>query len=107
MDGVYKSEVTFQEHTEELVHKISQPTQDIILDRNRELRKNAGAIQDLGAQTGEGTWGRQLASIPFIMYDKALRDGYDLNSKDADFAGREMQRYLQTPEGKTCLVQGD
>jgi hypothetical protein len=46
-----------------------------------------------------------LASIPMIMYEKAIRDGFDLNNKDPDIAGREMHRYLQTPEGKACLVQ--
>ena len=106
-NSVFKSDITFQAHTDEMFHTVSQPTQDIILDRNRELRKNSGAIQDLGAQSSGGTWGRQVASIPFIMYEKALREGYDLNSKDAKFAEREMSRYLQSTEGRTCLVQGD
>jgi hypothetical protein len=47
-----------------------------------------------------------VASIPFIMFEKALRDGYDLNSPDSQIAGQEMNRFLKSPEGKMCLVQG-
>ena len=106
MEDVIKSEIFYQEHTDELVHKTSQPTEDIILDRNAELRKNTGAIKDLGAGQEGGTWGRQVASIPFIVYEKAIRDGFFLNSKDQKFASLEMNRFLQSPEGKACLVRG-
>lgn len=106
MDSVIKSEVHYQEHDGVLTHKTSQPTEGIILDRNAELRKNAGAIRDLGKGSEGGTWGRQVASIPFITYEKAIRDGFQLNSKDKDHAGREMHRFLSTPEGQMCKVQG-
>ena len=103
MTGVIKSEVFFQNHTDEMIHKTSQPTEKLILDRNAELRKNEGAIQDLGAQSG-GTFGRQVASIPFIIYEKAIRQGYELNHRDKDHAGKEMMRFLQSDMGKACLV---
>jgi hypothetical protein len=106
MDSVIKSEVHYQEHTGELTHKTSQPTEGIILDRNAELRKNAGSIRDLGAGQEGGAWGRQVASIPFIVYEKAIRDGFELNHKDKDHAGKEMHRFLSTIEGRACLVQG-
>ena len=106
MDSVIKSDIHYQEHTGELIHKTSQPTEQLILDRASELRKTPGVIRDLGAGQEGGSWGRQVASIPFIMYEKALRDGYDLNSKDKDFAGQEMARFLRSPEGMTCTVQG-
>lgn len=105
MTGVIKSEVIYQDHTDELIHKTSQPTEGLILDRNAELRKNEGAIKDLGAGQEGGTWGRQVASIPFIVFEKAIRDGYQLNHKDQDFAGKEMHRFLQSDEGKACLVR--
>lgn len=104
-NGVIKSEIFYQPHTETLTHKTTQPTEDLILARNAELRKNPGAIKDLGSQSG-GTFGRQVASIPFIMFEKAIRDGYDLNNRDGKIAGLEMTRYLQSTEGKMCLVQG-
>ena len=106
MDGVIKSDVHFQEHTGELTHITSQPTEDLILDRNAELRKNEGVIQDLGSQGSGGSWGRQVASIPFIMYEKAIRDGFELSHKNQEHAGKEMMRFLATEEGKTCLVTG-
>lgn len=104
MDDVFKSDVHYQDHTDELTHKLTQPTEDLILDRNRELRKNKGAIRDLGEGSEGGTWGRQVASVPLIIYERAIRDGFELNSKDTKHAGEEMNRFLQTPLGKTCLV---
>lgn len=107
MDSVIKSDVHYQDHTDVLTHKQSQPSEQTILDRNSRLRSNPGVIQDLGAQGEGGTWGRQVASIPLIIYEKAKRDGFDFDSRDKAHAGLEMQRFLQTPEGKACLVQGD
>lgn len=105
MNDVIRSDVHYQEHTGEITHKTSQPSEDIILQRNAELRKNPGVIQDLGKQSGH-TFGRQVASIPFIMYEAALRAGYDLNSTDKDHRQKEVFRYLNSEEGKKCLVQG-
>ena len=105
MSDVIRSDLFYQNHTDELTHKTSQPTEDIILRRNHELRKNPGVIQDLGAQSGE-SFGRQVASIPFIMYEEAIRDGYDLNKGDAEHRSKEMFRFLQSDKGKLCLVQG-
>ena len=107
MDSVFKSDVHYQNHTDELTHKLSQPSENVILDRNSRLRNNPGVIQDLGAQSEGGAWGRQVASIPEIMFYKAIKDGYELNSQDQQHAGLEMQRFLKTPEGQACLVQGD
>jgi len=106
MDEVFKSGVHYQNHTDVLTHKLSQPSEQIILDRNSRLRNNEGVIQDLGAQSKDGAWGRQIASIPLIMFEKAIHDGYRLNSQNQKEAGLEMTRFLQTPEGKACLVQG-
>ena len=105
MDSVIKSEIHYQEHTNTITHKTSQPTEKLILERNAELRKNPGVMHDLGAQS-RGSFGRMVASIPIIMYEKAIRDGYDLNNKDTKFARLEMTRYLKSPEGRMCLVQG-
>ena len=99
---VIKSEVDWSGDT--VVHKTTQPTEDLILARNQELRKNPDALNDLGGK-GTQSWGRQLASIPIIMWDKAIRDGYKLNHKDKTISERELLRFLQSPEGKTCLVR--
>jgi len=105
MDEVIRSDIHYQEHTGVLTHKTSQPSEDLILQRNAELRKNPGVIKDLGSQSPGGTFGRQVASIPFIMYEKAIRDGFELNKGDAKYRSNELFRYLKTEEGATCLVQ--
>lgn len=107
MDNVFKSDIHYQDHTDEMTHKMTQPSEQKILDRNSRLRSNPGVIRDLGAQGKDGTWGRQVASIPLIIYEKAKRDGFAFDSPDKEYAGREMNRFLQTPAGKACLVQGD
>lgn len=96
MDTVIKSEIIFEGGI--LTHRTTQPTEDLILARNAELRKNPGVIQDM-------SFGRMLASIPIIMFERAIRDGFDLNNRDSDISGREMARYLKTAEGRKCLVQ--
>jgi hypothetical protein len=101
-DGVIKSE--FLTHIDEIAHKQTQPSESLILARNAELRKNPGILYDLGEQGGD-TWGRMVASIPMNMFEKAIRDGYALNSFDPDIAATAMANYLLTPEGQDCLVQ--
>ena len=106
-DEVFKSTLHYQEHEDVLYHQTSQPSENLILSRNAELRKNPGVIKDLGAGKEGGTWGRQVATIPLIMLEKAKRNGYDLFSKDAKHASNEMFRFLQSEDGKKCLVQGN
>lgn len=106
MDSVIKSDMHYDAQSNTVTHVTTQPTEKIILERNAELRKNPGALHDLGKQSGE-SFGRMVASIPFIMFEKALRDGYDLNSPDSQIAGQEMNRFLKSTEGKMCLVQGN
>ena len=107
MDNTMQQDVIVSELKMEgdtLVHKTTQPTEDIILERNKELRKNPDAIKDLGEQSGE-SFGRLVASIPIIMFNIAIKDGYKLNSPDGDIAQKEMFRFLQSVEGKMCLVR--
>ena len=109
-DGVFQSKLHYQEHTGVLTHEVTQPSEDLILNRNAEMRKNPGILHDLGGQDGgktkSQTWGRWLCSIPNVMYEKALRDGYQLNCPDKEIRSKELYRYLQSEEGKKCLVQG-
>lgn len=97
MDEVIRSKIHYQPSEDRLYHETTQPTEDLILAENAELRKD-NALRDL-------SFGRQVASIPFIMWEKAVRDGYDLNCKDSKIAEKELFRYLQSDEGKKCLVR--
>jgi len=107
MDEVFRSEVHFQEHTGILTHKLTQPSESLILDRNARLRNSPGVLKDLGHESEGGSWGRMLASIPLIIYEQAQRDGFQLNCKDNEIASNELNRFLRTPEGRACMVQGD
>ena len=107
MDEVLRSDMHYQEHTGVLTHKLTQPSEQIILDDNANLRNAPGSLHDLGSRSKGGTWGRMVATIPLIIYEQAQRDGFDITCKDQEIAGREINRFLQTPAGKACLVQGD
>jgi hypothetical protein len=105
-DEVFKDEYVYQAHEDKLYRKRTQPTEDLILNRNAEMRKNDGILHDLGAQGSGGSWGRQVASIPMSLYNQAIIDGYELNSKDAKHAEKEMWRFLSSDLGKLCMIQG-
>ncbi len=102
VDEVFRSEIAFED--DKIYHKTTQPSEDLILNRNKELRKDPSVIKDLGQDLPGGTWGRSVASIPFVLYEKAIRDGYALNAKDSEIRSKELFRWLQTEEGKTCLI---
>lgn len=105
MTGVIRSDVHFQEHSNTLTHVTTQPTEDLILARNAELRKNPGSMHDLGEQSGE-SFGRWVANIPMIGLEWARRNGFDINNKDSKFASAEIHRFLTTTDyGRSCLVQ--
>ncbi len=102
-DGVFTTEWHYQEHDGQMTRVFDQPSKNLILERNKQLRLNPGALQDLGAQSG-GTFGRQIASIPEIVFMEAIHNGYDLLNKDRDIATRELNRFLRTDIGRACMV---
>lgn len=105
-DYPIRSRIHYQEHTGILTHITDQPTEEIILARNAELRKNPGVIRDLGSNDEGGSWGRSIANIPFIMLERAKRDGYELDATDKEHRSKELHRFLQSEEGRKCLIQG-
>jgi hypothetical protein len=106
MDEVFRSEFKFDEHDDTIHHVLSQPSEDLILEQNAELRKTPGILRDLGKNEEGGSWGRLVATVPMIIYWKAIKDGYQLNAPNSEFAAKEMHRFLLSEEGKLCLVQG-
>lgn len=101
-DGVILSELKIEQ--EHLVHKTTQPNEDLILARNAELRKNPDVIQDLGGK-GTQSWGRWVASIPIVALAKAVKDGYQVYHKNSKFASDELWRWLKSSEGQKYLVR--
>ena len=96
-DPVIRSRIHYQAHTDTVTHVMDQPSEDTILERNAQLRKD-NALGDL-------SFGRQVASIPLIMWERAKRAGYDLESKDSKIAEKEIFRFLQSDLGKQCMVR--
>ena len=86
-------------HTGEVAHRLHQPNADLILERNKKLRNEPEAFDRVKKKSME-----QVASIPLLMWEKAIRDGYDLNCPDKDIADKELMRYLRSYEGMACLV---
>lgn len=105
MDEVFRSRLHYQPHTGEMTHQLNDTTEDIVLERNAELRKNPGSLHDLGAQGNGGTWGRKLADIPPGLILWAKNNGMDLFHPDKDQCQRNLAAFLATPQGRACLVQ--
>ena len=97
MDEVIKSQFHFQEHTGELTHVRTQPTENLILTQNAEMRKD-NILGDL-------SFGRQVASIPFVLWEAGIRAGYAMNSPDPEISQREIFRFLKSDMGKPCMVR--
>lgn len=89
----------WQPHTDTLTRVQTQPNKPKIYEENHELRKNPDAVRDL-------EWGRFVARIPFDDWTAAMRNGYDLQSKDPKTAERELMRYLRSDEGKLAMIRG-
>lgn len=95
-DGLV-SEYLHSPHTGEIAHRLHQPNADLILERNKRLRNEPEAFKKNEDLT-------QIASIPLLMWEKAIRDGYDLNCRDKEIANKELMRFLRSIEGRACLV---
>jgi hypothetical protein len=92
------------DESDEVLHKtLEQPTEDLILERNANLRNNPDAIKSIGS--GTETLGRVVANIPFIHLDWAVRNGYDIYSRDNDIAEKELHRFLMSPIGRLSWVR--
>ena len=91
------SEFHYQPHTEIVTHRVSQPNEDLILERNSELRKQPEAF-------ASNDYMEQVASIPIVMWEQAIREGYQLNACDNQIADRELFRFLRSENGKKCMV---
>ena len=72
-DGLFRTKVTYQPHEGVLYAEKTQLNEAAILAGN--AIKRAMGQRPLA-------WGRQIASIPEIMYDKWVRENPELRSKD-------------------------
>jgi hypothetical protein len=102
-DGLFKSAI--REEQDHSVHEWSQPSEDLIAHHVQRRRLEPEAVRDLtDEETGE-TWGRQVASIPFVVWYKAIKDGFQLNHRDTKFANEELWRFMRSEEGQKWIVR--
>lgn len=92
------SQFLYCDHTGEIAHRRTQPNEDLILEHNKRLRNEPEAF-------AKNDYFHQIASIPLIIWEKAIRDGYDLTCPDKEIADKELMRFLRSTEGRICMVR--
>ena len=101
METAYNDEIfqiKLKQEGDKLIRTLHQPTNNIILERNNELRKNPGAQKDL-------TFGRQVANIPFEEYEMLRRKYPDLIHGDSEQRQNRLMKILASSEGRKYLTQ--
>lgn len=78
--------------------KLHQPTRDMILDNNAELRKNPGAIRPLSFMG-------LACTIPLEDWWNLVRKYPDLNATNSDQREIAMQKFLRSSESAIYRVQ--
>ena len=82
----------------ELVRRIRQPSEDRILDRNAELRKNPGALRELSFAGLELT-------IPELHYLRLIQERPDLHSSDAETKTRAWRAFIASSDADPYRVR--
>ena len=82
----------------ELVRKVTQPSEDPILERNRELRKNPAALHSLDSMGLELT-------IPELHYWRLVKKYPELGAPDAATKTRAWRRFMGSSESDPYRVK--
>jgi protein subunit release factor B len=85
-DGLFRTRTVFQPHEDRLYAEKTQINEDAILAANAEKRKMEQRKMD---------WGRQVASIPQIVYSNWLRQNPELRSPDKSERDRTLLRLIR------------
>jgi hypothetical protein len=96
IDEVFK--VQYERQGDKMVRAMTQPTEELILRRNKKLRQNPGVLKDL-------SFGRLVANIPLNDLEALKRKYPELAHGDAELRSLTMMKILQMPEYKKFLVQ--
>lgn len=97
-DGVIKSEYKTQPSDGVLYRQMTQPERPLILNRNAELRKNPGVINDL-------SFGRQMLSIPEIDYIALCRKYPILVNGSNKEIEQFYRKFIRSSESEPFRVQ--
>ena len=98
-DGVIQSEYKMQPSEGVLYRQMTQPERSLILNRNAELRKNPGVLQDL-------SYGRQMLSIPEVDYIALCRKYPVLVNGSNDEITTFYKKFIRSTESIPFRVQG-
>jgi protein subunit release factor B len=85
-DGLFRTQTKFQPHEGKLYASKTQINEDAILAANAEKRKMEQRKMD---------WGRQVASIPQIVYSNWLKANPELRSPDKAERDRTLLRLIR------------
>lgn len=98
-DGQFRSRIVDHKPTGEVGHIFEQKDRDVILERNKQLRNNPGALKDL-------SFGRQVASIPFEDWYYFMQQNPNYRSMNKKEREAVLMRFLKfDPIGQACCVQ--
>ena len=98
-DGQFRSRIVEHAATGEVGHIFEQKDRDVILERNKRLRQNPGALKDL-------SFGRLVATIPFEDWNHFLKLNPGYRQMDKEQRGIAITTFLKTdPIGQACRVQ--
>lgn len=97
-DDVWLSQYRVCPHEQKLYRKLTQPTRNLILNRNAELRKCPGAVKDMG-------FARQSLSIPVEDYEM-LKKKYPVlvNGSNAERT-KFYKKFIKSSESLIYRVQ--
>jgi hypothetical protein len=97
VDGVIKVDTHHVQHTGQFVMRTTQPTEDLIYERNAELQK------DRALTSGNNLLGMQyVGEIPMILLNKWMREDPEMKAKDPAIRNAALYRHIKaTPE---CMV---
>jgi hypothetical protein len=97
-DGVLRFDYFESPHEGKVHRRTSQPSADLILNRNAELRKNPGALRDL-------SFGRLVLNIPVNDLEMLERKYPELRSPDSTERTAAWARFTASAESAPYKVR--
>lgn len=85
-DGLFRTKSVFQPHENKLYVEKTQLNEGLILAANAEKQK---------MEQRKMEWGRQVASIPHILYEKWCRENPEMRSKDKQIRSRKLLQLIR------------
>lgn len=85
-DGLFQTKSVFQPHENRLYVEKTQLNEKLILAENAARQK---------MEQRKMEWGRQVASIPHILYDKWCRENPELRSKDKEIRSKKLLELIR------------